>query len=153
MGDTNYRAAGGKPVDVTKLLERLRKVKPNGAGKWLACCPAHEDRSPSLAIRVTDDGRLLVHCFAGCGAADVIAAVDLEFSDLFPERRGETMRPVNQPFTPGDALRCLASESGVIAIAVADIAECREFLPADAERVALASERIQTAMEYVYGQR
>lgn len=140
-------------MDVSKLLDRLRKVKPNGPGKWLACCPAHEDRSPSLGVRLTDDGRLLVHCFAGCGAADVIAAVGLEFTDLFPEITLDTSRPVNQPFTAGDALRCLASEAGVIAIAVADIAERRPLDSRDSERVALASDRIQTAMEYVYGNR
>lgn len=140
-------------MDVSKLLDRLRKVKPNGPGKWLACCPAHEDRSPSLAIRVTDDARVLVHCFAGCGAADVIAAVGLEFTDLFPETNLETFRPVSQPFTAADALRCLAQESGVIAIAIADMAEHRPIELADGERVALASDRIQTALEYVYGNR
>lgn len=140
-------------MDVTKLLDRLRKVNPNGTGKWLACCPAHEDRSPSLAIRLTDDGRLLVHCFAGCGAADVIGALGLEFTDLFPETNLETFRPVSQPFTAGDALRCLAMESGVISIAVADIAQHRPLGITDSERVALASDRIQTALEYVYGNR
>ena len=29
---------------------------------WMAPCPAHEDRDPSLAIRGTCDGRVLVHC-------------------------------------------------------------------------------------------
>lgn len=39
---------------------------------WLACCPAHDDREPSLAIRDGDDGRVLVHCHAGCDQRDVI---------------------------------------------------------------------------------
>lgn len=139
-------------MDVTVLLSRLRKVKPNGRDKWLACCPAHEDRSPSLAIRVAEDGRLLVHCFAGCGAADVISAVGLEFGDLFPERITDHSVPrIRDPFTPLDALTCLAAESGVIAIAIADIAQSKPLNIEDAERVALASGRIQTALEYVYG--
>lgn len=37
-----------------------------GRGKWTACCPAHNDRSPSLSIREEAAGRVLVHCFAGC---------------------------------------------------------------------------------------
>jgi hypothetical protein len=45
----------------------------SGAG-WMARCPAHDDRSPSLSIRERD-GRLLVHCHAGCLQADVIAAL------------------------------------------------------------------------------
>lgn len=39
---------------------------------WLACCPAHDDRDPSLAIRDGDDGRVLVHCHAGCDQKGVI---------------------------------------------------------------------------------
>lgn len=42
---------------------------------WFACCPAHEDREPSLAIRDSDDGRVLVHCHAGCDQRDVIDAL------------------------------------------------------------------------------
>ena len=43
-----------------------------GAG-WMARCPAHEDRKPSLSISSGRDGKVLVHCHAGCGQRDVIA--------------------------------------------------------------------------------
>ena len=142
-------------MDVTKLLDRLHKVKANGPNKWLACCPAHEDKHPSLAIRVTEDGRVLIHCFTGCGAAEVISAAGLEFGDLFPERADtEHFKPrIPQPFTAADALRCLASESGVIAIACADLAQGAPLNAADAQRVELAAGRLQSALEYVYGHR
>lgn len=78
-----------KPIDV--LLSRLDKVRSTGNRKWQARCCAHEDKSPSLTITEKDDGRILIHCFAGCGAADVLAAIGLSLSDLFPERRGEFM--------------------------------------------------------------
>jgi len=51
------------------------------AGRWhgsygLAYCPAHENiRTPALSLKDGDDGRLLVHCFAGCAGADVLAAL------------------------------------------------------------------------------
>ena len=64
-----------------ELLNRLQKVRNTGQSKWLACCPAHEDRSPSLSIKDTGS-RLLVHCFAGCTAGDVVAAVGMELDDL-----------------------------------------------------------------------
>ena len=48
-----------------------RRVGPS----WMAHCPAHRDRTPSLSIRETDDGRVLVHCFAGCSQHDVINAL------------------------------------------------------------------------------
>lgn len=140
-------------MDVNRLLDKLRKVKANGPGKWLACCPAHEDKTPSLAIRQADN-RILVHCFSGCGAADVIAAAGMEFGDLFPEPlpQAEHARPrIRQPFSADDALRCLAREAGVIAIAAADIADGRKLTPVDAERVNLAMGRITDAASYVYG--
>jgi hypothetical protein len=51
----------------------------------MACCPAHDDSSPSLSVAEASDGRVLVKCFGGCSALDVITAVGLEWDDLFPE--------------------------------------------------------------------
>ena len=42
---------------------------------WMARCPAHDDRLPSLSICDTDDGRVLVHCHAGCEQQQVISAL------------------------------------------------------------------------------
>ena len=42
-------------------------------GGWMARCPAHHDREPSLSIREADDGKILVHCHAGCDQARVIS--------------------------------------------------------------------------------
>jgi putative DNA primase/helicase len=42
---------------------------------WVACCPAHRDRDPSLSIAQGDDGRILVHCHAGCEQGAVIDAL------------------------------------------------------------------------------
>lgn len=44
-------------------------------GAWMACCPAHEDREPSLSIVDGKGGRVLVRCHAGCDQNDVIAAL------------------------------------------------------------------------------
>ena len=88
----------------TKLLDKLDKVKPTGANKWLARCPAHDDNNPSLAI-TSIDGRALVHCFAGCETADVVAALGMRMPDLFdsPKERiyrydnGRTVRRDYKP--------------------------------------------------------
>lgn len=79
--------------NINMLLEKLKKVSPKGKGQWMACCPAHEDRSPSLAIKETSDGRILVKCFAGCGAADIVAAAGLTLADLFPDGGSENFHP------------------------------------------------------------
>ena len=54
-------------------------------GGWMARCPAHDDRTPSLSIRDADDGKVLVHCHAGCDQERVIAA--LRSRGLWMERR------------------------------------------------------------------
>ena len=42
---------------------------------WIARCPAHDDREPSLSIRRAGDGKVLVRCHAGCDQRQVIAAL------------------------------------------------------------------------------
>ena len=42
---------------------------------WMARCPVHEDRSPSLSITTGKDGKVLVRCHAGCDQRDLIAAL------------------------------------------------------------------------------
>lgn len=63
-------------------MRRLDGVKPTGSDRWIAKCPAHDDRSPSLSIRDTGD-RVLIHCHASCSAIDIVAAVGLELRDLY----------------------------------------------------------------------
>lgn len=75
-----------KPFD--KLTSRLQSVRaaralPGERRAW-SCCPAHDDQHPSLDVRELADGRILIVCHAGCGAADVVGAVGLSLSDLFP---------------------------------------------------------------------
>lgn len=52
-----------------------RELGGERAGQnWVACCPAHDDRRPSLSISDVN-GKVLVHCHAGCDQRDVIAAL------------------------------------------------------------------------------
>lgn len=67
------------------VLSRLEGIKRNGSG-WIARCPAHEDRSPSLSVGEGDDGRVLLHCQAGCETSAVCAALGLEVADLMPPK-------------------------------------------------------------------
>lgn len=66
-------------------------------GRWsgskgVAHCPAHDDRSPSLAIKGNPDGGVTVHCFAGCDWRDVKA--ELQRMGLLPEFNGEIAEPL-----------------------------------------------------------
>ena len=42
---------------------------------WMARCPVHEDREPSLSISAGKDGKVLVRCHAGCDQRDLVAAL------------------------------------------------------------------------------
>ena len=55
-------------------LSNLERFKKRGENRYVACCPAHDDRNPSLSI-TDSETKLLVHCFAGCTQAEVIEAL------------------------------------------------------------------------------
>jgi hypothetical protein len=61
----------------------LLHAKRNGRGRWLAHCPAHHDRSPSLSIAEGRNGHVLVHCWAGCETVKVLSSMGLRLSALF----------------------------------------------------------------------
>jgi hypothetical protein len=84
-----------------EVLAMLSKVKANGEGEWMACCPAHDDKTPSLSIK--EEGlRTLLKCFAGCTVQDIAGAIGIRASDLFNDR-GEGLGappPFVQPKQP-----------------------------------------------------
>lgn len=63
-------------MKLDELLDKLEGVQPRGSG-FVACCPAHEDSSPSLSIDETDDGTLLLKCHAGCTFEAIAKAVGM----------------------------------------------------------------------------
>ena len=71
---------------VKGILDRLQNVRPNGNGRT-ALCPAHDDRNNSLSVGEGSDGRVLLKCFAGCDASEIVTALGLEMRDLFPRDR------------------------------------------------------------------
>ena len=63
-----------RQVTTISKLSSLPKFKAVGKNRYIACCPAHDDKHPSLSI--TDaKGKVLVHCFSGCTQTDVIDAL------------------------------------------------------------------------------
>jgi len=92
------------------FLARLDGVRCTGPDRWIAKCPSHADRRPSLAIRELSDGRILIHDFAGCAVQDVLAAVGLTFDALFPERLGE-FKSERRPFPAADVLGAIGFET------------------------------------------
>lgn len=74
------------PAYFSKVFWSLRGVKADKAGHWMAICPGHDDKVPSLSIMLTDDGkRLLFSCQAGCETPKILEAMGMTFKDLNAE--------------------------------------------------------------------
>ena len=71
-------------MTINELLTLLKNVKETGDNKYIACCPSHDDKNPSLAIMLSKDGkRIILKCFAGCSESDVLNSLGVEKSDLY----------------------------------------------------------------------
>ena len=137
-------------MTVSRLLERLQRVRARGKGQWYASCPTeahkHGDRSRGLSVRETPDGTTLIHCFAGCSPAEIIEAVNLELRDLFPERP-EPSRGKRQTWDHRDLLIVIRDEALLVACAAGWIVDGKPLDPDDINRVTVAATRIRNALE------
>jgi hypothetical protein len=134
------------------LLNQLQKVKNTGPSRYIALCPAHPDKRPSLTITEKDDGVILLHCWAGCGAADVLNAVGLEFDALFPPKQDDHRgKPIKRPWNPADVLQVMAFEATVVRICAADVAAGKPLNEASTQRLITARQRLTAAAEAVNG--
>jgi len=139
-------------MNANTLLSQLAGVKKTGVYRWLALCPAHPDKHPSLAIRKLDDERVLLHCFAGCSVEEVLDAVGLEFDALLPERAiGDHMPRERRPFNSSDVLAALTFEINVASIILDRMVNDKDITAGDWLRFKTAADRIRSAKELVDG--
>ncbi|MGH8532513.1 MAG: hypothetical protein ACREV1_07240 [Gammaproteobacteria bacterium] len=129
------------------LISRLDGVRVAGSNRWIVRCPAHEGRTPSLSVR-DDDGVVLLHCFAGCSVDDVISAIGLELSDLFPPRES-CGGPRSPEVSPGEVLAMLHSEALILLLAGQAMENGANLSKDDHRRLSSAVERIRDAAEYI----
>jgi hypothetical protein len=148
-------AVTAKPPDtpLNLLLDRLDNVHKYGQG-YRACCPAHESKSrSSLSIRQSDDGRVLLHCFGGCSALQIVHALGLELKDLFERPITANMPPqeqrrIRQLAKQGQwkaAIKDLPEEITVLEMAAVHLVKGQALNERDRQRLMLASERIRSA--------
>jgi len=105
-----------------------------------------------LSVAHGADGRILLHCFAGCSVHDVLGAIGLTVSDLFPRRLAdatpEARKELNALALRAQIRACanvLDQEAGVVLIAAGDLERGRALTDADHARLALAADRIHSA--------
>lgn len=134
-------------MSVETLLSKLDKVKSTGKDRWVARCPAHDDKSPSLAVTVKDE-KVLVHCFGGCSVYDVLSSVGMKVFDLFPDSTPRSdLKSHRMPFSYADALRCICFEAQLVSVAARNLSNGAVLNTTDKERLQVASQRIRHALE------
>jgi len=128
---------------IDQILERLHKVHKNGSG-YMACCPAHEDKNPSLRVTERDD-KILIKCFSGCETRDIVSAIGLELKDLFADSGLDTEQRQQYAATKRrEAMDvALGHESMILQLAKAEIEKGHTLSDSDIARVNQARRRIR----------
>ena len=124
---------------VALILDRLEGVRKSGAG-WIAKCPAHEDRSPSLSVKEGQRG-VMLRCFAGCSFAAITEALGLRQSDLFYE---SLSAPQKQQRAAKAILKGVCAESLQVLIAASTIGQ--PLNDVDRVRLKTAVTRLRAAL-------
>lgn len=135
-------------MDAADFVSRLDKARATGNNRWTACCPAHEDKNPSLTVSVGDDGRVLVKCFAECSFEDICNAANVSMSDLMPEKAlGDHFKPIpgRRRMPAADVLEMLRTESMIVWLASCDMAKGEVLSDERRERLNIAAGRIEEA--------
>ena len=128
-------------MSIQKVVDRLDFCKSAGANKWMARCPAHDDRGPSLSLtekphKVTGELTPLIYCHAGCSSEDVLAAVGLGWEDVLPEKLEHN--PATRYHAPRETV-----DSLVIELAEHDREQGKRLSKADIERYREAKKRMK----------
>lgn len=129
-------------VDLLPLLEGVRST---GRARWIARCPAHEDRSPSLTVAQGERG-ILLKCWTGCSIGEVTAALGLTVQELFEDYHDHRYRGRRPHLSGREVLSILHLEATVLLMAAQTLAKGE---PVDPERVAEAGAKIGRLMREV----
>ena len=136
-------AVRGRTSPIDRILTKLECVAETGNSTWLARCPSHRDEHPSLSIKEVDGGTILINCFAGCSAYEIVSSLGMRLGDLFPPRN-HNGKPLSHQERKrygqaADALRVLRHEAGVILLAGIELQQTSQHR----ERLQLAVNRVR----------
>lgn len=130
-------------MSIETLLSRLDKVRATGKDRWMCACPSHDDRSPSMHIRLDDSKRILINCKAGCDTYSILLAVGLDWADVMPDNiHHATQKPIKQVLYASEALTLLRFESEIV------MACAYTMLKGDLELADV--ERLKECMQRIY---
>ena len=133
-------------MNINDFLSYFEKSYRSGKDEYQCLCPAHQDKTASLSIKNLPDERILIHCFAGCAANDILEAVGLTFDDIVPKRLGD-FKPVSKPFNPYAVLKAISNETLLVALAGLEIANGKTLPQEDKDRLLIAANRLREAYQ------
>lgn len=135
------------------VLSGLENVRPAGEG-YRADCPNGHRSHGSLAVKVCENGSVLIHCHSGCGPLDVLHGLGLELSDLYE-------RPIERPKSPQHrrelqekikirrwkvARKDIEVEINVLLLAAGQAYRKEPISDTDMDRMILAGKRLRSAL-------
>ncbi len=135
------------------ILSHLHKAKRVSEGRYLALCPCHDDTKPSLNVRITPDGVVLVKCFA-CGATGlaVCEALGVDPSSLFPPSDNPKYEKQSRlGFSAWQMLHALEKDVLVVLIAARMLVSGEALPDTDIKYLNDVVIRINEALQYLEG--
>ena len=140
-------------MDIGAILNKLHGVRRTSNDSWIACCPAHNDKHPSLAIRVTPESRILIHCFAGCGLDEILTALDVTVADIQPPQSEyhHQRHSGGNNLNSSAVLYMIYREALIVAMAACDLQKGIPLNETDHARLIQAVGRITEGVNYADG--
>lgn len=137
---------------ITKVLDRLARANQVRPGQWMAACPICQSKNGRpVAIKATDDGRVLIHGFCGHETGEIVGALGLSITDLFDRPLGTRLEPTTQRVSARDALDLIDEEVLVASLLSLELANKGRLTDEDQSRLATAAARIGRARDLVHG--
>lgn len=141
-------------ANINNFLGRLQKCRKTGKQTWMACCPAHNDKNPSMIVTEGIDGRVLVHCFSHeCGIDSIVEAVGMEIRDLMPDNVGfHRSAPKSRLFNAIDVLHAIRDDLTMTLIVAKDIQRGKILTTDESLSLSRAIGRVSTAIKLAGGE-
>ena len=65
-----------------RIIKQTKATSTGAGEQYSGLCPAHEDSSPSLSLKI-DEGTILIKCHSGCNFKEICRGLGIKESDLF----------------------------------------------------------------------
>jgi len=133
---------------VHQILSHFDKVRSTSKSNSYNClCPAHDDRNASLSIKIAEDGRVLIHCFAGCDIQNILSAVGLTLDDIIPERI-DMLKPTGKAFNPYAILKSIKDDALFVYMCASHIEKGEQLEETDKEKLLQTVQKLREAYDY-----